>query len=204
MLRSISMLPDTCQKGREAPLPRGRLLSVDVGTDGELWPPGRIVVSLKGSGIVRTAISQLGDLEQVTSLLCFKGMLWVLNGLMGKTRKHQMKGYGFPGVFQFLPKLKWKLLSCVQLFATPWTMQSMEYPGVGSLSLLQEIFPTQGLNPGLPHCRRILYQLSHKGSPRMLEWVASPFSRGPSWPRNRTGVSCITGEFFTKWAIREA
>ena len=36
--------------------------------------------------------------------------------------------------------------------------------GVGSLSLLQEIFPPQGSNPGLPHCRRILYQLSHKGS----------------------------------------
>ena len=35
---------------------------------------------------------------------------------------------------------------------------------VGSCSLLQGIFPTQGLNPGLPHCRRILYQLSHQGS----------------------------------------
>ena len=35
--------------------------------------------------------------------------------------------------------------------------------GVGSLSLLQGILPTQGLNPGLPHCGRILYQLSHKG-----------------------------------------
>ena len=34
-----------------------------------------------------------------------------------------------------------------------------------SLSLLQRIFPTQGSNPGLPHCRQILYQLSHKGSP---------------------------------------
>ena len=41
--------------------------------------------------------------------------------------------------------------------------------GVGSLSLLQGIFPAQGLNPGLPHCRRILYQLSHKGSPRTGE-----------------------------------
>ena len=39
--------------------------------------------------------------------------------------------------------------------------------GVGSL--LQGIFPTQGSNPGLPHCRRILNQLSHKGSPRILE-----------------------------------
>ena len=36
-------------------------------------------------------------------------------------------------------------------------------------------FPTQGSNPGLPHCRQILYQLSHKGSPRILEWVAYPF-----------------------------
>ena len=38
-----------------------------------------------------------------------------------------------------------------------------------AFSLLQGIFPTRGLNPGLPHCRRILYQLSHKGSPRILE-----------------------------------
>ena len=37
--------------------------------------------------------------------------------------------------------------------------------GVGSLSLLQGIFPTQGHKPGLLHCRWILYQLSHKGSP---------------------------------------
>ena len=55
--------------------------------------------------------------------------------------------------------------------------------GVGDLSLLQGIFPTQGSNPGLPHCRCILYQLSHQGSPRILEWVVSPFSRGSSQPR---------------------
>ena len=36
------------------------------------------------------------------------------------------------------------------------------------------IFPTQGSNPGLPHCRWILYQLSHQGSPRILEWLPSP------------------------------
>ena len=46
-------------------------------------------------------------------------------------------------------------------------------------------------------CRRILYQLSHKGSPRMLEWVAYPFSRGSSQPRNQTKFSCIAGGFFT-------
>ena len=38
--------------------------------------------------------------------------------------------------------------------------------GMDSFSLLQGIFPTQGLNPGLTHCRRILYQLSHRGKPR--------------------------------------
>ena len=41
-------------------------------------------------------------------------------------------------------------------------------------------FPTQGSNPGLLHCRWILYQLNHQGSPRILEWVAYPFSSGSS------------------------
>ena len=76
--------------------------------------------------------------------------------------------------------------------------------GVGCHVLLQGIFPTQGLNPGLPHCRQILYHLSYQGSPRILEWVAYPFSRESSWPRNRTGASCIVGRFFTSWATREA
>ena len=49
--------------------------------------------------------------------------------------------------------------------------------GVGCHALLQGIFPIQGSNPGLPHCRQILYHLSHQGNPRILEWVAYPFSR---------------------------
>ena len=102
--------------------------------------------------------------------------------------------------------IKWKSLSRVQFFATPhspWNSPGQN-TGMGSLSLLQGIFPTQGSNPGLLHCRQILYQLSHKGSPRILEWVAFPFSRGSSWPRNRTKVYCTAGRFFTNWAIREA
>ena len=75
--------------------------------------------------------------------------------------------------------------------------------GVGCHTLLQGIFPTQGLNPGLPQCRRILYHLSHQGNQRILEWVAYPF-RGTSQPRNQTRVSCIAGIFFTSWATREA
>ena len=76
--------------------------------------------------------------------------------------------------------------------------------GVGSLSLFQGIFPTQWLNLGLPHCRWILYQLSHTGSPRILERVAYLFSSRSSQPRNWTRVSCTAGGFFTNWAMREA
>ena len=60
--------------------------------------------------------------------------------------------------------------------------------GLGCHALIQEVFPTQGLNPGLPCCRWILYHLSHQGSPRILEWVAYPCSRGSSQPRNWTRV----------------
>ena len=100
-------------------------------------------------------------------------------------------------------RIVWKSLSCVQLFASPWNSPGQK-AGMDSLSLIQEIFPTQGWNPDLPHCRQILYQLSHKGSPGILDWVSYPFSRGPSQPRNRTRVSCVAGGFFTSWAFREA
>ena len=76
--------------------------------------------------------------------------------------------------------------------------------GVGCHALLQGIFPTQGSNPGLPHCWWILYCLNHEGRPKILEWVVYPFSRGTSWPRDQTGVSCIGGRFFTNWATQEA
>ena len=100
---------------------------------------------------------------------------------------------------------KWKLLSLLWPFATPWTTQSMgfsrsEYQnnGVGSYSLFQGIFPTQGSNPGLLYGRQILYQLSHQGNPRILERVAYPFSSGSSWPRNQTRVSSIAGPKYSK------
>ena len=85
---------------------------------------------------------------------------------------------------------------------SPWNSPDQN-TRVGSLSFLLGIFPTQGFNPGLPHCRRILYQLSHKGSPRILEWVAYPFSSGSPQPRNWFWVSCIAGGFFNNWAIRD-
>ena len=66
-------------------------------------------------------------------------------------------------------KWKWKLLSPVWLFATPWTNT-----GHGILQA------------------------------RKLEWVAAPFSRRSSQPRDRTQVSCIASGFFTSWVTREA
>ena len=110
---------------------------------------------------------------------------------------------------------KWKCYSFshVWVFATPWTVArqaplSMEFSrlntGVGCHAFLQGIFPIQESNPALLHCRQILYHLSHQGNPWILEWVAYPFSRGSSWPRNQTRVSCITGRFFIVWATREA
>ena len=87
---------------------------------------------------------------------------------------------------------------------SPWNSPGQN-TGVGSLSLLRGTFPTQGSNPGFdPHCRWVLYQLSHKGIPRILKWLAYPFSSGSSWPRNWTWVSWIAGGFFVNRAIREA
>ena len=86
---------------------------------------------------------------------------------------------------------------------SPWKSPG-QYTGVGSLSPLQQIFPTQGLNSGFPHGRRILYLLSHKGSPRILGWVTYPFSTKSSQPRSRARVFWIAGGFLTNWTIREA
>ena len=86
---------------------------------------------------------------------------------------------------------------------TPWTIQPWNSPGqntgVGSLSLLQGIFPTQGSNPGLLHCRQLLYQLSHKGIPEQCYWVQRAHRKGyilqdsnpmmTSWKRQNYGDS---------------
>ena len=166
---------------------------------------------------------QIGEFSRNTLLTCSQrqiSRLWMilhkLNFLWIKDR--QFHETGFDCGVQVLSKLltlhlndsfrtrlekKWKSDSL-----RPHGLYSLwnspgQNTGVGGLSLLQGILPTQGLNPGLPHCRQILYQLSHKGSPRILQWVAYPFSSRSSRPRNWTGVSCIAGGFFTNWAMRE-
>ena len=74
----------------------------------------------------------------------------------------------------------WTCTSCV--FCTDrWTLYHcnlwearFQNTQAGCHFLFQGIFPTQESNPGLPHCRRILYQLSHKGSP-LLNWEENIF-----------------------------
>ena len=71
------------------------------------------------------------------------------------------------GMRQLIHEVKWSEVKVAQLCLTlcnpmDWGNSSGQNTGEGSLSLFHGIFPTQGSNPGLPHCRWILYQLSHK------------------------------------------
>ena len=85
----------------------------------------------------------------------------------------------------------------------PWNSLGKN-TGVSSRSLLQGIFPIQGRNSGFLHCGQILFQLNHKGIPRILEWVALPLSRGSSKPRDQTQVFHNAGGFFTSCVTLEA
>ena len=69
---------------------------------------------------------------------------------------------------------KWKSLSHVWLYATLCIVHGILQVRIlewVDVSFSRGIFPTQGLNPGLQHCKQILYQLSHQGSPKEEGWV---------------------------------
>ena len=104
---------------------------------------------------------------------------------MDFSRSEYWSGYPFPSP-GYIPNPGIKPRSpVVQVDSLPVEPQGKpKNTGVGSLSLLQQIFPTQELNWGLLHCRWILYQLSHKGSSRILEWITYPFSSRSFRPRN--------------------
>ena len=77
----------------------------------------------------------------------------------------------------YISEVKQKSPSCVDSVILEFSRPEY-WPGVGSHNLLQGIFPTQWSNPGLPHRRKILYQLRHQGNPRILEWVDYTFPVG--------------------------
>ena len=94
-------------------------------------------------------------------------------------------------------------LSCVQPFAAPWTAgrrllcprnSARRNTGEGCHALLQGMPPTQESNSGLLNCKRILCCLSHKGNPRILEWVAYPFSRDLPDPGSEPGSPALQAD----------
>ena len=113
----------------------------------------------------------------------------------------------------------WKSLSCVQLFATPWTVAYQAPLSMGFCR--QEYwsglpFPSPGElpNPGIEPRSPVLQAdalpseppdyIVHGIRPEYWSGVAFPFSRGSSQLRDQTQISCIAGGFFTIWATREA
>ena len=104
---------------------------------------------------------------------------------------------------RFTMRVKWTSFRRVLLFTTPWTIQSVEFsrpehwcgqpfPSLG-------IFPIQGSNPGLLHCRRILYQLSHQGRPWYLFF--SLFMKGTD--QGQIEVLWSLGQLVSKKSLRE-
>ena len=98
---------------------------------------------------------------------------------------------------------KWKSLSRVWLFVTPRTTQSMEFSRPeywsGEPFTSPGDLPNPGIEPRSPTLRVDSLPAEPPGKPKILEWLAYPFSRGSSWPRNRTRVSYIAGRFWAPY-----
>ena len=137
-----------------------------------------------------------------------------------------------------LMKLESFLTSHFRLFPTQWTVARQvplswnppgKNTGVGCHSLLQGIFPTQVSNPGILHCRQILYHLSHQGSPTQqrsnsksdlqtfshdapggggcppINWrVPQGLARRPRLPRGREALREVMGHRFWSWTHLES
>ena len=85
----------------------------------------------------------------------------------------------------------------ITTFLHPWDFPGKN-TGVGCHFLLQEVFPTQGLNPGLPHCRQMPYCLSHQGALR----VAPPDGHGGNdrgTPRHAPPRLSWDGRVWGRW-----
>ena len=119
--------------------------------------------------------------------LIFSGVELIYNTVSVSAVQHCESATRACLVAQLCPTLRPRGLQPTSLLC-PWDAPGKD-TGVGCQALLQEIFLTQGLNPGLPHCRRILYHLSRQGSPR----ISSPYTNNscfsvsfPSFPPQRT------------------
>ena len=143
------------------------------------FPQFVVIYIVKGFGVVSKAL-----VDVFSGTLAFSMIQWILAiwSLVPLPFLNPAWTYG-SSRFVYCWSLAWRILSITLLACgsesrsvsnslwppglySPWNFPGQNI-GVGSLSLLQGIFPTQGSNPGLPHCWRILYQLSHMG----VRWV---------------------------------
>ena len=86
---------------------------------------------------------------------------------------------------------------------SPWNSPDQNTV-VGSLSLLQGIFPNPGIEPRSPSLQVDSLLAEPQRKPKNTGVGSLSLLQQSSWPRDGTGVSCIAGWFFTKWAIRES
>ena len=105
-------------------------------------------------------------------------------------------------------EVKWKSLSCVRLFVTLWTVYTVY--GILQARILESVVIPFSRGFSQPKdwtqvsciAGGFFNSWAIREAQELLEWVAHPFSSGPSQPRNRT--SCTAGGFFTNWATRGA
>ena len=131
---------------------------------------------------------------------------------LGFSRQERWSGFPFPSPMHESEKWKWSGsvmsnslwphgLQPTRLLR-PWDFSRQEYwsglplPSPISLSVMSNSLGPHGLWPA-----RLLYGILQE---RILEWVAVPFFRGSSWPRDQTQISYIRGRFFFVWTTREA
>ena len=117
--------------------------------------------------LIRMKWSRVKSLSRVQLFVTPWTVAYQAPPFMGFSRQEYWSGLSFPSPRS---EVKWSESRSVMSSSlrpnglySPWNSPGQN-TGVGSLSLLQEIFPNQGSNPGLPHCGQMLYQLSHKGS----------------------------------------
>ena len=173
----------------KAPLPTLKRKRVKKTNNIVLWKSFWLDVALKGvpQGILDSTL-------RTTETDIFSEVMWLLSvGLVFQSRSDTRSSVLFTPIGNLRlhrkkSRILWKVQvlvaqSCPTLY-NPWTIacQSMEFSRqeYWSHSLLQGIFPTQGSNPGLLHCRQILSCLSHWGSPSSILLSPQCFGKGPA------------------------
>ena len=161
LLGTERILPESTEKSEKNEQGRGNLTWLKERQQVGKGKPGRLSDGLSW-GRVRTRGSERGWLSCVQ--LFATPWTYTVHGIL---RARILEWVAIPfsrGSSQ--PRDRTQVSCTAGRFFTSWATSKSKDTGVGSHSLLQGIFQAQGWNPGLPHCRRILYQLSQRGSPR--------------------------------------